>query len=122
VLVGSGRDCLRVVAQQNRTAFPVAPGGFHVLRTGSRGAVLAVGPMLDRVLEAVAGLDVSVLYASTVRPFDGRGLRAALARPDVVLVEPYLAGTSARLVDDALTRSGRHGLRASIGGFLHAAA
>lgn len=43
-----------------------------------------------------------MLYASTVRPFDGRGLRAALNRPDVVVVEPYLAGTSARLVDQAL--------------------
>ncbi|HET9859484.1 MAG TPA: transketolase [Nocardioidaceae bacterium] len=99
---GSGRDYVRVVGQQNRTAFPVTPGRFRPVLAGSRGTVLAVGPMLDPVLEAVAGLDVSVLYASTVRPFDGRGLRAALNRPDVVVVEPYLAGTSARLVNDAL--------------------
>jgi transketolase len=60
--------------------------------------------MLDPVLAAVQGLDVTVLYASTVRPFDGAALRAVLGpdRADVVLVEPYLAGTSARLVDDAL--------------------
>jgi transketolase len=37
-----------------------------------------------------------------VRPFDGRSLRAVLATPDVVLVEPYLAGTSARCVAEAL--------------------
>ena len=56
--------------------------------------------MLDPVLEAVAGLDVDVLYANVVRPFDGRTLRAMLTAPEVVLVEPYLAGTSSRLVAD----------------------
>lgn len=101
-VAGNGRDYIRVVAQQNAEAYPVQPGIFHVLRLGSRGVVVAVGPMLDPVLEAVEGLDVSVLYANTVRPFDSVGLRSVLQRPDVVLVEPYLAGTSARQVSDAL--------------------
>jgi transketolase len=65
--------------------------------------VLAVGPTLDPVLEAVAGLDVTVLYANVVRPFDARTLRATLGSPEVVLVEPYLAGTSSRLVSEALS-------------------
>ena len=101
-VAGSSRDYLRVTAQQNTRAYPVVPGRFHPVRTGKRATVVAVGPMLDPVLAAVEGLDVGVLYASTVRPFDGQGLRAALGRPDVVLVEPYLAGTSSRLVTDAL--------------------
>ncbi len=101
-VAGSGRDYVRVTAQQNRDAFPVTPGRFHLVRRGSGATVVAVGPMLDPVLEAVEGLDVSVLYASTVRPFDGRSLRAVLGTPDVVLVEPYLEGTSARCVNDAL--------------------
>jgi transketolase len=101
-VAGNGRDYIRVVAQQNAEAYPVQPGIFHVLRLGSRGVVVAVGPMLDPVLEAVEGLDVSVLYANTVRPFDSVGLRSVLQRPHVVLVEPYLAGTSARQVSDAL--------------------
>jgi transketolase len=58
--------------------------------------VLAVGPMLDPVLAAVTGREVTVLYANTMRPFDGAGLRAGLTVPEVVLVEPYLAGTAAR--------------------------
>ena len=101
-LAGSGRDYVRVTAQQNRDAFPVAPGRFHVVRRSTGATVLAVGPMLDPVLEAVADLDVTVLYANTVRPFDALGLRAVLTTPDVVLVEPYLRGTSAWCVDDAL--------------------
>jgi transketolase len=46
-----------------------------------------------------------VAYTTTVRPFDGEGLRALVAslpEPAVVLVEPYLAGTSAFPVSAAL--------------------
>ncbi len=101
-VTGSGRDYVRVTSAQNVRAFPVTPGRFHAVRRGSGATVVAVGPMLDPVMAAVEGLDVAVLYANTVRPFDGAGLRAVLGTPDVVLVEPYLAGTSARCVDDAL--------------------
>jgi len=101
-VAGDGRDYIRVVSQQNGEAFPVTPGRFHVVRRGTRGTVVAVGPTLSAVLTAVAGLDVTVLYASTIRPFDGHTLRETLDRPDVVVVEPYHAGTSARQVGDAL--------------------
>lgn len=98
-LTGDDRVYLRLSTRENSRAYP-ANGRFTVVRTGTRGTVLAVGPMLDKVLAATAGLDVTVLYASTVRPFDHRGLRAA-GHTDIVLVEPYLAGTSAHQVADA---------------------
>jgi len=47
-------------------------------------------------------LPATVLYLSTVRPFDAAVLRDTLGAPDVVLVEPYLAGTSVLAVNDAL--------------------
>ena len=98
-----GRVYVRLSAQSN--AAPVPGTGVRVLRSGRRGVVLAVGPVLDRVLAAAETMDVTVAYASTVRPLDGRGLRDAVLaadRPDVVLVEPYLAGTSSYLVNAAL--------------------
>ena len=65
--------------------------------------MLAIGPTLDQVLAATAGLDVAVAYTSTVAPFPAAELRAlALGRSDIVIVEPYLAGTSAAAVSDAL--------------------
>ena len=105
---GSGRVYLRLSGETNRAAQPVEGGRMTVLKQGSdraAGVVVAVGPLLDPVLEAVADLDVTVLYAATVRPFDVAGLRSAVARTaaaDVVLVEPYLAGTSNREVNEAL--------------------
>ncbi|MGW6898962.1 transketolase family protein [Streptomyces sp. NPDC054919] len=99
------RVYVRLSEQSNRTAHPVSPGRFQVLREGRAGVVVAVGPLLDATLEAVEGFDVTVLYASTVRPFDGAGLRTAVAGMDaaeVVLVEPYLAGTSVPFANEAL--------------------
>jgi transketolase len=95
-----GLHYLRVVEQTNRESF--SGPGLHVVRRGSGATVVALGPVLDEVLEATADRDVTVLYAHTVRPFDASTLRAVLTRPDVVLVEPWLAGTSARSVADAL--------------------
>lgn len=95
---------LRLSEQRNAQAH-AAGRGLRVLRTGSRGAAVAVGPVLDAVLAATEGLDVTVAYTNTPRPFDAAGLLGALATAqatDVVLVEPYLAGTSSRVVTDAL--------------------
>ncbi len=97
-----GRAYIRLSEQSNRAASPAGNGSLAVVRRGRRGSVIAVGPTLDRTLSATEGLDVNVLHAVTVRPLDTRPLLASLRTPDVVLVEPYLAGTSSRLVDEAL--------------------
>ncbi|AXI75129.1 transketolase family protein [Streptomyces cavourensis] len=107
---GDDRVYVRLSLQANREARPVGgDGGFSVVREGRGGTVVAVGPMLDNVLTATEGLDVSVLYATTVRPFDAAGLRRAVgagagasASADVVIVEPYLAGTSTARANEAL--------------------
>jgi len=94
---------LRTSTQQNIESRPVdGRGRMTLMRRGSLGTVIAVGPMLDPVLAATAGMDLTVLYASTVRPFDAHTVVSTLHAPNVVLVEPYLAGTSARCVADAV--------------------
>ncbi len=98
----TGRVYVRLSSQSNANAVAVRPGRFSVLRSGTGGTVIAVGPMLDPVMAATSGLDVTVLYAATVRPFDSATLLGTLGAANVVIVEPYLAGTSSRLVSDAL--------------------
>jgi len=93
---------VRLSSEANRSALPVWPG-LQVVRSGREAVVVAVGPMLSPVLDAVGDLDVTVAYTTSVRPFDGEGLRALLpSGSSVVLVEPYLAGTSAFAVSSAL--------------------
>jgi transketolase len=102
-VAATGPVYVRLSLPANAAPFPVKPGEFAVLRTGTAGTVIAVGPVADAVLAGTAGLDVTVLYAATVRPFDAATLRATLDRPDIVIVEPYLAGTSVRFAAEALS-------------------
>ncbi|MEK0100011.1 transketolase [Streptomyces sp. A475] len=105
--VGAGDDrvYVRLSVQSNKEALAVDGERFLTVREGRSGVVVAVGPMLDAVLAATEGLDVTVLYATTVRPFDADALRRAAGAADaadVVIVEPYLAGTSTTAANDAL--------------------
>ncbi len=100
-VAGDGLHYVRVVAQTNSESHPGA--GFHVVRRGAGATVIALGPVLDEVLAATEGRDVTVLYAHSVRPFDARTLREVVTGAEVVLVEPWLAGTSAHAVTEALT-------------------
>ncbi|RPF24874.1 transketolase family protein [Streptomyces sp. TLI_185] len=100
---------IRLSNQANKRAHALTGGGrghgFRVLRRGAAGTVIAIGPLADTVLAATEGLDVSVLYGATVRPFDGTALRAVVAEqrdPSVAIVEPYLAGTSVPEISEAL--------------------
>ena len=98
-----GRAYVRLSGETNAEARPVEQLG--TAREGPAGGplVLAVGPTLDQVLAATADLPVAVAYSSTVAPFPAAELRAlATGRSDVVLVEPYLAGTSTAALADAL--------------------
>ena len=107
--VYEGRTYLRLSTQANERHHGIDVGGSDgsqgrvmTVRRGGRGTVLAVGPTLDRVVKAAQGLDVTVLYVTQVHPFDRLGLRAATSHPDVIIVEPYLTGTSAASVSAAL--------------------
>ncbi|MBX9386754.1 transketolase family protein [Streptomonospora nanhaiensis] len=106
-LAGEGNVYVRLTERGNAAARPVG-AGLVTVRAGSRrsaGVVVAVGPMLDRVLAATEDLDVTVAYTATVRPFDREGLNRLVAQAghaDVLVVEPYLAGTSAHEVAEAL--------------------
>ncbi|MDJ0382603.1 transketolase [Streptomyces sp. G-G2] len=107
---GDDKVYVRLSEQSNAAPRPVDGARFLTVREGraDAGAVVAVGPLLDNVLAATEGMDVTVLYATTVRPFDDEALRAAVgsgARSgggEVVLVEPYLAGTSSSAAGAAL--------------------
>jgi transketolase len=96
---------IRLSDQQNAAPVPIDGSRMVTLRRGSEGApvVVAVGPILDAVAAATADLDITLLYASTVRPFDGDTLRAAATGTDIVLVEPTLEGTSASEVSASLS-------------------
>jgi len=94
---------LRASGAQNDDAFDVEPGRARVVRRGSRATIVAVGPMLTRTLDAAEGLDVTVLYVTSVAPFDAQGLASVVDDvPLVVAVEPFYEGALVPALTDAL--------------------
>lgn len=101
-VAGTGRVYIRMSDRSSSRAFPV-DGALHLVRDGGDVLVVAVGPVLDTVLEATEDLSVRVAVTSTPHPLDAEGLRALVGLTGrVVVIEPYLAGTSAAAVAGAL--------------------
>ena len=97
------RTYIRMTTDSNSTLHVNEPSQVVTLRRGSKGAptVLAIGPVADDVLTAAEDLDISVAYTITPYPIDSVGLRTAVTGTDVLVVEPYLSGTSSAQIVEA---------------------
>jgi transketolase len=95
---------VRASVATNGDPHPTQPGGIEVLKRGGAATVLAFGPMLDRTVTACEGLDVTVAYATSLRPFDAAGLAQVVGdAPVLVTVEPFYEGTAAGVLTAALS-------------------
>jgi transketolase len=81
----------------------VAFGRAELIKKGSKATVIAVGPMLQAVLEATQDMDINLLYYTTVQPFDADTLRkVAATTPKIVVCEPYYTGALSREISAAM--------------------
>lgn len=85
----------------NSQSFPVLFGKALLLRRGRLGTVIAIGPTLDLALQASAGIDVSVIYLTTIAPFDYETLRDATDSHTIYVLEPFYEGSVYHLVSRA---------------------
>ena len=77
---------VRTTKAENASARELATGGLTLVRRGTELTVVSVGPMLDRTLASLDGIDATVLYATTVVPLDAATL-AAEAAPSTDVVD-----------------------------------
>lgn len=68
-------------------------GKANVIKTGSKATVIAVSVMLDEVMKACADKDVTVLYYTTLEPFDHKTLAENCPSSKILVVEPEYEGT-----------------------------
>ena len=94
---------LRASTTENDTSLAAVPGRLEIVRRGTRATVVAVGHLLSPTLRACDGLDVTVAYVTSVRPFDAAGMAGAVAAdPLVIAVEPFYEGTLVPALAEAL--------------------
>jgi transketolase len=92
----------RLSNKSNTEGCKVVFGKACVIQTGNQATVIAVGPMLERVQEACRGLDVTILYYTTLRPFDHDALKRNIRGDTLIICEPYYSGAFATDVSEAL--------------------
>lgn len=80
----------RLSEQSNKSSYEIVLGKNNLIQEGNRLTIIAVGPMLERVIEASRDLDVTIIYCTTVKPFDTSLLIDSSS--DILIVEPYYSG------------------------------
>lgn len=82
----------RLSEYQNNENYEVKFGQANIIKKGKLATVVAVGTTLSVVLEAVKDLDVTVLYYTTIYPFDSQLLKENCQSGKILLCEPYYFG------------------------------
>lgn len=71
----------------------VSFGKANIVQKGNKATVIAVSVMLDAVMEVCRDKDVTVLYYTTLEPFDHETLAANCPSGKLLIVEPEYEGT-----------------------------
>lgn len=93
----------RICEEMNSKSQKVILGKANVVKKGNLATVIAVGPMLEKVLNAVGDLDVTILYYTTIRPFDCETLVNNLSGNKIIAVEPYFSGAISNAIANIQT-------------------
>ena len=83
---------LRLSRDVNSSDIDTKFGEASVICKGVKATILAVGPMLEMVKEAAKDMDVTILYYTTIKPFDAQTLCDNLNNQKLLVCEPYYEG------------------------------
>lgn len=81
--------------------FKVEFGKANVIQEGSKALVVCYGNMLKPVYEAVKDLDVTLLYYSTIFPFDSETLKKYFVN-NIIVCEPFYEGSTNYFINKSL--------------------
>jgi transketolase len=92
----------RLSDRSNPQGYNVKFGKAEIIKKGKLVTIVVVGPALKPVLEASKDIDVTILYYTTVAPFDGETLRENCVSSKIMLCEPYYSGALSADILNAL--------------------
>lgn len=76
-------------------------GKANLIKQGNKALVICYGNMLNQVYEVVKDLDVTLLYYSTIVPFDEESLRKYFI-DNIIVCEPFYEGSTNYFINKAL--------------------
>jgi transketolase len=93
----------RLSERPNSESYKVKFGKANLIKKGKKATVIAVGPMLKNVLEATKNEDVTVIYYTTLFPFDSKILKTNVTNSKILICEPYYEGALTSDITSALS-------------------
>ena len=91
----------RLSEYEHNLDFEVIFGKANVIKEGNKALIICYGNMLSPVYEAVKDIDVTLLYYSTIVPFDDETLKKHL-NDNIIICEPFYEGSTNYFVTKAL--------------------
>lgn len=91
----------RLSEYENTRSYYVTLGKATLIKVGSKAMIISVGNMLESTLEATKDMDVTVLYYTSISPFDTEAL-IEYYNDNIIVVEPFYVGSFNHLISDAL--------------------
>lgn len=82
----------RLSEYEHNQNFDVKFGKANIIKKGKKATIICVGNMLDNVLKAAEELDVTILYYSTIAPFDYETLLNNF-NETIITIEPFYKGS-----------------------------
>ena len=84
---------IRLSENKNSESYDVKFGKAKIIKKGKKATIVVVGTAFRYIYPVVKDLDVTILYYTTVIPFDNKTLNDNCSSGKVVLCEPFYEGT-----------------------------
>jgi len=82
----------RLSEYENTINHKVKFGRGELIKVGSKSTIICVGNTLQNVIDSTEDLDVTILYYTTINPFDSELLQANF-NENIIVVEPFYEGS-----------------------------
>lgn len=92
----------RLSEYENKISQDVKFGKANLIKKGKDALIICVGNMLQNTLEATKDMDVSILYYTTLNPFDSEILIENF-NEKIIVIEPYYEGGLNYKINKSLT-------------------
>lgn len=91
----------RLSEYENDININVKYGKASVIKKGKNATILCVGNMLSTLLESTKDMDVTILYYTTISPFDSNSLLENF-NENLIVVEPFYKGSFNHKITETL--------------------
>jgi transketolase len=92
----------RLSEYENTISNDIIFGKGNLIKKGKDATIICVGNLLDNVLSATIDMDVTILYYTTINPFDS-DLLLENFNENIILIEPYYEGGLNYKINKALS-------------------